>query len=213
VELRESPLAPPPVHIPPLERGVASVQRHPKRRMVVFPVEGQRMSPACPAFQRDDVFFFDPEKGWASAYTPAGITLPDMNASGCYPAPPITVHEASILPSAPRSGTTKAAESPCVSLGWSGRGPSATRSPVLLRSVQDRGSASSSSSSSYRHISYHSHHGRSGSVTPTGVSSWSSASATRRSSASCGDRPLGTGSTSPAFPTRSHERARESEMS
>ena len=61
--------------------------------------------------------------------------------------------------------------------------------------VQDRGS--SSSSSSYRHISYHGHHYRSGSVTPTGVSSWGS----------CECRPLGTGSSSAVFLTNGHERA------
>ena len=80
--------------------------------------------------------------------------------------------------------------------------------PVLRRSVQDRGSSSSSSSSSsYRDISYHGHHYRSGSVTPTGASSLRYASTMRRSWGSCGNRPMGTGCSSPAFLTNGDERA------
>lgn len=74
----------PPVQIQDLPLGVPSVEEHPKGRMVVFQLEGQRMSPACLALQRDDIFFFDPAKGWAPASTPAGIDLPEMDASGCY---------------------------------------------------------------------------------------------------------------------------------
>ena len=74
----------PPVQIQDLQLGIPSVEEHPKGRMVVFQLEGQRMSPACLALQRDNLFFFDPAKGWAPASTPAGIDLPEMDASGCY---------------------------------------------------------------------------------------------------------------------------------
>ena len=82
--------------------------------------------------------------------------------------------------------------------------------PVLRRSVQDRGSSSSSSSSSpssYRDTSHHGQHYRSGFVTPKGASSWRSASTTRPSWGSCGNRPMATGCSSPAFLSNSHERA------
>ena len=219
----------PPVQIQDLQLGIPSVEEHPKGRMVVFQLEGQRMSPACLALQRDNLFFFDPAKGWAPASTPAGIDLPEMDASGCYllyhctsveqglnimkdakmrvlsTTPPnwpqgiytakrpaewynkgciIKLRIAGVVGSKAVSHQVSRTTDMCP-LGFI---------PVLRRSVQDRGS---SSSSSYRYISSHGHHYRSGSATPTVVSSSRSASTMKRSWESCKNRQMDTGCSSP----------------
>ena len=219
----------PPVQIQDLQLGIPSVEEHPKGRMVVFQLEGQRMSPACLALQRDNLFFFDPAKGWAPASTPAGIDLPEMDASGCY----LLYHCTSVrqglnimkdakvrvLSTTPKNwpqgiySAKRPAEwynKGCIIklriagvVGSKAVSHQVSRTtdmcplgfiPVLRRSVQDRGS---SSSSSYRYISSHGHHYRSGSATPTVVSSSRSASTMKRSWGSCKNRQMDTGCSSP----------------
>ena len=219
----------PPVQIQDLQLGIPSVEEHPKGRMVVFQLEGQRMSPACLALQRDNLFFFDPAKGWAPASTPAGIDLPEMDASGCY----LLYHCTSVqqgldimkdakmrvLSTTPQNWPQGiyTAKRPaewynkgCIIklriagvVGSKAVSHQVSRTtdmcplgfiPVLRRSVQDR---DSSSSSSYRYISSHGHHYRSGSATPTVVSSSRSASTMKRSWESCENRQMDTGCSSP----------------
>ena len=218
------------MQIQDLQLGIPSVEEHPKGRMVVFQLEGQRMSPACLALQRDNLFFFDPAKGWAPASTPAGIDLPEMDASGCYLLYHCTSVEQGlnimkdakmrVLSTTPQNWPQGiyTAKRPaewynkgCIIklriagvVGSKAVSHQVSRTtdmcplgfiPVLRRSFQDRGS---SSSSSYRYISSHGHHYRSGYATPTGVSSSRSVSTMKRSWESCENRQMGTGCSSPS---------------